>query len=245
MMRKMYKIGAVILAAGLTLSVSGCSGKTSDSVKVIQEAGVFKVAIIDSDNYFTRLEGNTPVGMEPELVETISAALGTTTEYQVLTENAALEAVASGTADIAIGCISGSEALSENYRITTSYGKGFYYVVTEKGDYAQSAGAFSNSVVGINSRTGDDTRRQLYAAEGIAINEYTNTESAAKDIIDGRIRAYVCMEEEAKALIVDPNLQVQNIYDVDPAEYVIVAGSDDHTLVNGMNTMIAQFLTKE
>ena len=67
----------------------------------------------------------------------------------------------------------------------------------------------------------------------------------AKDIIDGRIRAYVCMEEEAKALIADPNLQVQNIYDVDPAEYVIVAGSDDHTLVNGMNTMIAQFLTKE
>ena len=74
-MKNRKKIGAVILAAGLALSVSGCSGKTVDSVKTIQESGVFKVAIVNSDNYYTRLEGNDPVGMEPELVETIAAAL--------------------------------------------------------------------------------------------------------------------------------------------------------------------------
>lgn len=244
-MKRLKTIGAVALAAGLALSVSGCSGKTADSVKAIQESGVFRVAIVDSDNYYTRIEGNHPVGMEPELVTTISTALGTTTEYQVLSESAALEAVAAGTADIAIGCISGSASLSESYRCTISYGKGFYYVVTEKGDYAQSAGAFSNSVVGINNRLGDDTRNQLYAADGITLNEYTNAEAAANDIKDGRIRAYVCTEEDAKALLSDTKLQVQNIFDVDPAEYVIVAGSDDQTLVNGMNTMIEQFLVKE
>lgn len=244
-MKNRKKIGAVIIAAGLALSISGCSGKTVDSVKAIQESGVFKVAIVNSDNYYTHLEGDQPAGMEPELVETIAAALGTATEYQVLNENEALEAVAAGTADIAIGCISGSSGLTDQYRFTTSYGKGFYYVVTKKGDYAQSPGAFSDSVVGVNHRLSDDTREQLNASEGVRLNEYTSVETAAKDIKDGRIRAYVCMEEDAKALLSDSKLQVQNLFDVDPAEYVIVAESGDQTLVNGMNTMIAQFLTKE
>lgn len=244
-MKHMKKIGAVILAAGLALSVSGCSGKTVDSVQTIQESGVFKVAIVNSDNYYTKLEGDKPVGMEPELVETIAAALGTTTEYQVLSESAALEAVAAGTADIAIGCISGSTSLTEQYRFTTSYGKGFYYVVTKKGDYAQSAGAFSNSVVGVNNRLSTDARGQLSASEGITLNEYTSAEAAVKDIRNGRIRAYVCAEDDAKALLSDTELQVQNLFNVDPAEYVIVAESSDQTLVNGMNTMIAQFLAKE
>ncbi len=192
-MKNMKKIGAVIIAAGLALSVCGCSGKTVDSVKTIQESGVFKVAIVNSNNYYTRLEGDQPVGMEPDLVETIAAALGTATEYQVLNENAALEAVATGTADIAIGCISGSSGLTDQYRFTTSYGKGFYYVVTKKGDYAQSAGAFSNSVIGVNNRLSEDTRDQLHASEGVTLNDYVSAESAARDIKDGRIRAYVCM----------------------------------------------------
>ena len=244
-MNRRKKIGAVIIAAGLALSVSGCSGKTADSVKAIQESGVFKVAIVNSDNYYTSLEGNSPVGMEPELVETISAALGTTVEYQVLSESAALEAVASGTADIAIGCISGSSVLSDQYRCTTSYGKGFYYVATEKGDYAQSPDALANSVVGVNSRLSEGARTQLYASEGITLNDYAEADAAAKDIKDGKIRAYVCMEQDAKELLSDSKIQVQNLFEVDPAEYVIVAESGDQTLVSGMNTMIAQFLTKE
>lgn len=244
-MKRRKKIGAAIIAAGLALSVSGCSGKTADSVKTIQESGVFKVAIVNSDNYYTSLEGNTPVGMEPELVETISAALGTTVEYQVLSESAALEAVASGTADIALGCISGSSVLSDQYRCTTSYGKGFYYVATEKGDYAQSPDALANSAVGVNSRLSEGTRTQLYASEGITLNDYAEADAAAKDIKDGKIRAYVCMEQDAKELLSDSKIQVQNLFEVDPAEYVIVAESGDQTLVSGMNTMIAQFLTKE
>ena len=100
-------------------------------------------------------------------------------------------------------------------------------------------------MLGVNSGLGDGIRTQLYTAEGITINEYANAESAANEIKDGRIRGYVCGEEDAKALLSDPKLQVQNLFDVDPAEYVIVAGAEDRTLVNGMNTLIAQFLEKE
>ncbi|MBQ6832880.1 MAG: transporter substrate-binding domain-containing protein [Lachnospiraceae bacterium] len=244
-MNRIKKIGAAVMAAGLALSVSGCSGKTVDSVKAIQEAGVFKVAIVDSGNIYTSMDGTTPVGMEPELVETIAAALGVPVEYQVMNHDAALQAVTDGTADIALGCINGSLSLTENYLFTTSYGKGFFYVVTEKGDYAQSAGAFANSAVGMNKDLDDDLRAQIAAAEGVTISEYPNAESVAADIKSGEIRAYICREDEAKALLSDQALQVQNLFDVEPDEYVIVTGNEDQTLVNGMNTLIAQFLTKE
>ncbi|MBQ6834044.1 MAG: transporter substrate-binding domain-containing protein, partial [Lachnospiraceae bacterium] len=103
-MNKIKKLGAAVLAAALALSVSGCSGKTVDAVKAIQEAGVFKVAIVNSGNTFTSLDGTTPVGLEPELVETIASALGAATEFQVVDRGAALQAVTDGTADIALGC---------------------------------------------------------------------------------------------------------------------------------------------
>ena len=241
----MKKIGAVVLAAGLALSVSGCSGKTEDSVKTIQKSGVFRVAIVNSGNQYTSLEGSTPVGFEPELVETIAAALGVTADFQVLDKNAALDAVTAGTADIAIGCIDGTASLVETHSFTTPYGKGFYYVVTEKGDYAQSAGAFANSAIGVNSSFGNDMRVQLSSAEGAVISEYGNPESASADIKSGKIRAYICNEEDARTLLSDPKLQVQNLFNVDAAEYVIVAEKTDATLINGMNTMIAQFLVKE
>ena len=239
------KIGAAVLAAVLTLSVSGCSGKTENSVKAIQESGVFRVAIVDSGNQYTSLQDSIPVGMEPELIGTIAEALGASVEFQVLGKEAALEAVTAGTADVALGCIDGASDLIGNYLFTTPYGKGFYYVVTEKGNYAHTPGAFANTVVGLNSSLGNDIRMQLTSTEGIAINEYENPESASADIKSGRINAYVCNGEEAKILLPDPELQVQNLFGVDAAEYVIIAEKTDTNLVDGMNTMIAQFLIKE
>lgn len=241
----MKKIGAAVLAAVLALSVSGCSGKKEDSVKAIQESGVFRVAIVDSGNQYTSLKDSTPVGMEPDLIETIAEALGTAVEFQVLDRSAALEAVTAGTADVALGCIDGASDLIENYLFTTPYGKGFYYVVTEKGNYAQTPGSFVNTAIGMNSSFGNDVRMQLTAAEGTAIHEYGDPESASADIKSGQITAYVCDAEEAKTLLSDPELQVQNLFEVEPAEYVIIAEKADTTLVNGMNTMIAQFLVKE
>lgn len=240
----MKKIIAV-LAVGLVLVVSGCSGKKSDGIKEIQETGVLKTAIVNSENQYTSMNGTEPVGLEPELVEEIASALGVKAEYQVMSQEEALEAVSNGASDIAIGCINTSASLTENYLFTTAYGKGFFYVVTKKGDYAQSVGAFADSSIGMEGNLGDELRIQLSAADNITIHEYGNAETAAKDIEDGRIRAYVCGETQAKKLLADSAFQVQNLFHVNPAQYVIVTGKEENKLVSGMNTLIAQFLTKE
>ena len=244
-MNNMKKISALILAAGLALTVSGCSEKNVDSVKTIQEAGVLKAAIVNSDNGYTRIQGTELIGLEPDLAGAIAAALGADVEYQVMDRNAALQAVTDGTADIALGCINGSASIGQNFLCTTYYGKGFFYVVTKKGDYAQSLGSLEKSAVGVSKNMDDDHRSQLSMEEGIKVSEYGSTDVVAEDIKNGRIRAYVCGEAEAKELLSDMELQVQNMFDMDPEKYVIVAEKEDQALVSGMNTLIAQFLTKE
>ena len=62
---------------------------------------------------------------------------------------------------------------------------------------------------------------------------------------EGVIRAYICYEDQARILLEDEALQVQNITNLDPEEFVIVAGRSDTTLINGINTLIQQFLERE
>ena len=244
-MKSIKRFRIMIMAIALILAVSGCSKKSMDSTNSILQSGILKVAITDSDNYYTSLNGRQPIGMEPELVKTIATVLGVSTEYQILSKAAALEAVANGTADIAIGCISDTEGIPGSFSVTTSYGKGFYYAVTKKGDFAQTTAAFSDSVVGVTKRLDKVNKNRFYAVNGITLSEYKDMDAIAADIRSNRIRAYICMEDEARELLSDPNLQLQNMFDLNPVEYVIVAGSDDQTLINGMNSLIAQFLVKE
>ena len=59
---------------------------------------------------------------------------------------------------------------------------------------------------------------------------------------EGRIQGYVCYEKQARALLEDEDLQVQNLMNLEQEEYVIVAPAGSDKLVSGINTLIRQFL---
>ena len=245
-LKNTWRFTAALMAAGILLTVSGCSGgKSADRVKLIQDAGVLKVAIVDTDSRYTSMDGQTPVGVEAELVKSIAGALGVAPEYQVVTKDEALQAVSGGLADMALGCINGSSRLTSEYQLSTPYGKGFFYAVTKKGDYALTVGAFENSNVGVARGLDEDSRTQLYKASGVTVNEYGSAQAAATDIKDGRIRAYICYEDQAKELLEDSSLQVQNVTNLEPEEFVILTGKGQATLGNGIDVLIRQFLEKE
>ena len=246
-MKKNHRWGfpAVLLAAGMVLTIGGCSGKKDDRVSQIRESGAFRVAIVNTDSRYTGLRGETPVGIEPELCDMIAQALGVTTEYQVMSRSQALQAVNEGQADIAVGCINATGRLADEYQISTPYGKGFFYTVTKAGDYAMTVGALEDSLVGVDSGLDEETRAQLYQATGISVQDYENLQDAAADIKDGTIRAYICYEAQAKELALDSELQVQNLMNLDAEEFVIVAGKESQTLISGIDIIVRQFLEKE
>lgn len=246
--RRRRLAGTVILMVGILavgILAAGCAKKTSGAVERIQALGNLRVAIVDTQSRYTKIEGETPVGMEPELVRWIADALGVTVSYQVCDKSEALAAVAAGEADIALGCINHSGSLSGEYLVSTEYGKGYFYAVTEAGDYVLTVGALEDVSVGVDRELDEETRTKLYQAEGIRITDYGSGLEGADGVKKGTIRAYICYEDQARMLMEDEALQVQNLSNLEPEEFVIVAGKSDTALINGINTLIRQFLEKE
>ncbi len=240
--RRKRGLAAILVMGVLT---AGCAKKTSGAVERIQALGNLRAAIVDTQSRYTQLEGETLVGIEPELVQWIADALGVTVQYQVCNKSEALAAVAAGEADIALGCINHSGSLSGEYLVSTEYGKGYFYAVTKAGDYVLTVGALAEASVGVDRELDEETRTKLYQAEGIRITDYGSWEEGADGVKNGTIRAYICCEEQARMLMEDEALQVQNLSNLDPEEFVIVAGKSDTALVSGINTLIRQFLEKE
>lgn len=238
-------IGIRILILILGILGTGCAKKTGSEVERIQASGNLRAAIVDTQSRYTQLAGEEPVGVEPELVQYIADALGVEVQYQVCTKAEALEAVAAKEADIALGCINHSGSLSGEYLVSSSYGKGYFYAVTRAGDYVLTIGALKDSSVGVDRGLDEETRTKLYQAEGIRITDYGSPQEGGDGVKDGMVRAYICYEDQARKLLEDEGLQVQNLSNLDPEEYVIVAGKSDTTLIGGINTLIRQFLEKE
>lgn len=236
---------AVILVMVMGILAAGCAKKSSGAVERIQALGNLRVAIVDTQSRYMQLEGETPVGVEPELVQWIADALGVAVHYQVCDKSEALEAVAAGEADIALGCINHSGSLSGEYLMSTEYGKGYFYAVTRAGDYVLTVGALEEASVGVDRELDEETRTKLYQAEGIRITDYGSVAEGGDGVKNGTIRAYICYEDQAKKLMEDEALQVQNLSNLEPEEFVIVAGKSDTVLINGINTLIRQFLEKE
>jgi len=244
--RKSRKGPALILALLLAMAaLSGCGKKAVSEVDRIREAGTLRVAIVNTDSRFTSLEGEKAAGLEPDLCRYIADALGTDLEFTVTGKQEALAAVSAGEADIALGCLNGSGSLTADFLTSTSYGKGFFYAVTRRGDFALTVGALEESNVGAAKHLDDKTRTKLYEAEGITVESYGSAAEAAKALKAGTIRAYICYEAEAKELLEDEELQVQNLSNMDPEEFVIAAPKESQTLINGINTLIRQFLEEE
>lgn len=238
-------LGILLSAAVLLLGVGGCGKKSADRVSAIRQAGEFRVAIVNTESTYTYTSGDSVAGTEPELAKYIGEALGVKTDFLVCTRQEALNAVSEGNADIALGCINGSGSLAGSYLLSTPYGKGFFYAVTKKGDFVMTVGGLENSALGAASGLDDATRSQLYEADGISIVDYPSPDQAAAALKDGKIRAYICYEKQADELLADEELQVQNLSNLEPEEFVIAAGPSDQTLIDGINTLIQQFLEKE
>ena len=246
MNRARRRVQAFSLAlACVAACAGGCGKKPASEVEAIRASGVLRAAVVETGSRYARLEGKDVVGLEPDLAEYIADALGVKAEFNVCSKEEALKAIDSGEADIALGCINGSQSLSESYQVSTPYGKGYFYAVTRAGDFALTIGAFKDSSLGVAKNLDEETRGSLYGAEGITVREFPSAKEAAEAVRKGEIRAYICYEDQAKALLAEEDLQVQNVTNLDPEEFVILTAKGNQILASGMDTLIRQFLEAE
>ena len=82
---------ALVLVLAFPGGITGCRKKQDNEIEAIRKAGVLQAAIVETGSRFTRKEGETVVGQEPDLAEYIADTLGVKPSYQVCSREEVLQ----------------------------------------------------------------------------------------------------------------------------------------------------------
>lgn len=236
--RKRKRAAAVLAAAGSVLLL-GCGGK-NDPLDALRESGVLQVALVETGSPFTWVTDGQPEGAEADLARLTAEALGVRVEYRIMDREAALDAVASGEADLAMGGLTAESGLSRNCLASVSYGKRFLYLVTEAGDYVNSAADLDNETVGICGEISQSALEELTVSGNIRTVGFDDSADAAESLKNGEIRGFFCYQTEGERYLDDREMLVQNLPFLAWEEYCAQAAPDQTALISGLNVLIRQ-----
>ena len=226
--------------------VAGCGNKEDQSVAAVRSGGVLRVAVPDTPSVLLYQDEETGdyQGEEAELTALIAEALGVSVLYLPADKQSLAGKLSIGEADIAIGSIMDRSSLTRNCLCSTSYGSGCVFVVTLRGLYVGDLSVFTDKVIGVSTQLAPESVSGLYAVDGIVIQNYDNIVSVSTDLAGGKIAGYVCYQPEAEALLELGDYQVQDAAGIDRENYVILAPAESAALMEGIDTVVRQYLTE-
>ncbi|MDO5408532.1 MAG: transporter substrate-binding domain-containing protein [Eubacteriales bacterium] len=235
---------AVLCTAGVVLS--GC-GKKADEVDTIREAGTLRAAVVDYQNDYMKDDGGTRSGTEAELIGQIAGALGVE-ETWVVSENMedALSKVLAGEADLAVAMIPDDLKLEEGLEASISYGRERLYVVTRREDYSDAPAAFAGRVLAADPSLQSVLEELSGKVENLGILSCKGQEEALGALTEELTAdGYVCRYQEGIRMLEasgtgNIRIQMQNLQNTDPEQFVVVARTGSGRLMGGINTIISQ-----
>ena len=224
----MKKIALLIIAAVLFLS--GCGTPTEPLLK----SGKLRAAVtFDLEN-------------SEKIAEYIANELGAPLVISKTDRSAALEMVANGRADIAVGAFSDSNSPGLNYFMTMPVAENRIYIVCGGDFSATGTTDLTGKIIGASEKLPESILRSLIsiAADGNLI--CNNAKTAAELLKSGDINAYVCFEEEATELLSENNkLRCCIPADIAPERYGVVVSKSKTALFGAVNGIVGKMITGE
>lgn len=233
------KIGAAALMLGGAVLLWGCGGK-KDPLDILRESGTLRVALVETGAPFAQSANGQPAGIEPDLARLTADALGVQVEYQIMDREQALDAVIAGEADLAMGGLTAETGQSKGCLSSVSYGKRFLYLVTETGDYVNSASDLDGQTVGISGNVSEQTLQGLTVSGNIRIISFPDAGQAKESLSKGEIKGFFCYQEEAEQYLDDSDMLIQNLPFLVWEEYCAQASPENTALISGLNVLIQQ-----
>ena len=241
MKRKTVKrLAACLLFAGALL-LTGCGGK-KDALSAIRESGTLRIALVETGDPFARVVDGQPEGIEPDLAGQTAEALGVTVSYTVMDREEALDAVASGEADLAMGGLTENSGTSRGLLASVSYGKRFLYFVTKDGVYVNSSSELNDQTIGICSGMSPETVEVLTLSGNMETLRFEDVSAAEESLKNGEIMGYFCYRQEAEEFMRKDGVLVQNLPFLVWEEYCAQASPDNTALISGLNVLIQRQL---
>ena len=220
----------VLIALAAVLLLSGCSEKT----KPLLKTGKLRAAIT------SELENSR------EIAEFVAKGLDAPLEISKTDRETALDMLADGRADIAVGSFSESNDPGLNFLMTLPVAENKIYIVCGSEISVTSTADLLGKVCGASAKLPENILRTLIEIVSDGNLVCNNAQSASEMLGSGDMQAYICFEDEALELI-SRNKSLRSCIpaDIMTERYSILVQKDNTVLFGAVNGIVGKMITGE
>ncbi len=188
--------------------------------------------------------GKRFAGIEPEIIGRLGEKLGVSIEYVAAADRSELiQMLDSGAVEIAAGRLTVRDEYPGSYLASRDYGKRGFYLLTKRYNYADTLAVFQDAAVGVSDEIAASSLLSIPCMANTTQVSYGNMAAVPGDIEEGLIRAAVCTEREALALLKSgSSLQAQEIVSSPKEAYVFLLPTGQEKLCSDLNEVINGYL---
>ena len=234
------KIIALVLTLVLAAAcLTACGGAKGATLKDVQKAGKLTVATSPDFPPFESLEGDSVVGIEPDIMKLICEKLGVEAEFVQMDFDSVLIGIQAAKYDCAMSGITVNPDREKNMLFTAPYYNAAQVIVVKEGSAIAGKADLEGKVVSVQTGTTAESGCQ---DEGIAVQAFAANADAKAALTTGKVDAWVVdnltamqMVEEGDGLVILDEKMTE-----EPYAFAFAKGSED--LVAAINDALAELI---
>ena len=234
------KIIALVLTLVLAAAcLTACGGANGATLKDVQKAGKLTVATSPDFPPFESLEGDSVVGIEPDIMKLICEKLGVEVEFVQMDFDSVLIGIQAAKYDCAMSGITVNPDREKNMLFTAPYYNAAQVIVVKEGSAIAGKADLEGKVVSVQTGTTAESGCQ---DEGIAVQAFAANADAKAALTTGKVDAWVVdnltaiqMVEEGDGLVILEEKMTE-----EPYAFAFAFGSED--LVAAINEALAELI---
>lgn len=204
--------------------------------------GILKIGVIDGNDRFLYQSEDGFRGIEADLGRRLAESMELQPEFVLAaTEDEVLSRLDDGLVDIAFGRIYASDSLDSKYLCLKRYGKGGFFLITQKNNYIDNLSGLATQDVGITNKVPADLSTDIPYIGGVRLDSFEDVNRMAAAVENGSIAAGICTEREALSVISD-TVQAQEILNTPMESYCAVMRKGDVTLYSNLGDVAGDYM---
>ena len=236
----MKKIIALVLALVMVAAcLTACGGAKGATLKDVQKAGKLTIATSPDFPPFESLEGDTVVGIEPDIMKLICDKLGVEAEFVQMDFDSVLIGIQAAKYDCAMSGITVTPDREKNMLFTAPYYNAAQVIVVAEGSPITGKADLNGKVASVQTGTTAESGCQ---DEGIDVQAFAANADAKAALTTGKVDAWVVdnltaiqMVEDGDGLVILDEKMTE-----EPYAFAFAMGSED--LVAAINDALSALI---
>ena len=236
----MKKIIALVLALVMVAAcLTACGGAKGATLKDVQKAGKLLVATSPDFPPFESLEGDTVVGIEPDIMKLICDKLGVEVEFVQMDFDSVLIGIQAAKYDCAMSGITVTPEREKNMLFTDPYYNAAQVIVVAEGSSITGKADLAGKVASVQTGTTAESGCQ---DEGIDVQAFAANADAKAALTTGKVDAWVVDNLTAMQMVEDGDglVILEEKMTEEPYAFAFAMGSED--LVAAINSALAELI---